>query len=727
MSPTLCRPIPVTGDPQFRYLAGGDGIAVWIWPDPADANALRVWVVEDGGRIRYSADHGSNWIYQKTPALAAQKLLDVFFLPDGETGWACGLGGRLLHTLDHGNTWTFANPAATTIFDGFGNPAVLWSARFLDPQFGFLTGKYFLKFTTNGSQSWLPIELYDDASLSPDSRLDPTQRQFEFYLVRVMGDSTKWIGFAGAQWKHTKPGTSLEIETGVLFRGQSDVAGGVKWWKVLEDEVMQEPWDVEFQDPLNGYLVGGHGSLDGKIFHTTDGGTKWFEEGPAASGPFLALYGVAVQGGGKALACGYGGQIWQRDPAIPTRKNWSVHPVPGFTAPLSDAAALLNTDEAWIVGSTGFVRRTKNSGATWESLNKQELQFRGKALHFVNRAEGVIVGQRAPGERHGLVFRTNDGGCTFDSVYPAPSDGDPGIGVLMSVAFASSTEGMAVGTDRGAVFTRSAGLTWTLKNTGLPLGYTFTDVAVRPGVAEPEYWAVGNPAPQDALHQARIFKTSDNGNSWQEVPPPPIAPGTRWASIAFASTSEGFVVGSRAQAPVAFHLVQPDAPLWTDVSPPMAATSPRSLRSVCSGPIESLPRTFAVGDTGVLLRWNGTSFVGVPDIFEFDPSTGAILVNRVHQNFTVATISPGTGRLYVGRDTTPSNALSQESGFVLMFDGHSWKEVKVETNKDLRGLSFVVDHGKVTAFVLGNTSEDNAVLDDGMFSDTVVLLHDVGA
>jgi hypothetical protein len=298
--------------------------------------------------------------------------------------------------------------------------------------------------------------------------------------------------------------------------------------------------------------------------------------------------------------------------------------------------------------------------------------------------------------------------------------------VLQAVAFATSTEGMAVGSDSSAVFTRSGGLTWSLKKTGIPTDFVLTDVAVRSGPLAPEYWAVGNPKLQGTSLVAKVFRTTDNGASWHElIPALPAGSGVTLTSLAFASANEGFVVGSMAGRPIAFHLTQPDNPVWTDVSPLADAAQPRGLRSVCCGLVQGSTMTFAVGETGVLLQWNGTQFVGVPDIYEFDPDTGAILVNRYHQDFTVAAIAPGVGRLYVGRDTTPEHAFSQESGYVLLFDSLGWREVRVRTNKDLRGISFVSAGPDVTALVLGNSSVVNATLDDGLFSDTVVLVHAV--
>jgi len=88
-----------------------------------------------------------------------------FVLGDGETGWACGLGGgssRLRTTA----TRELRHPSRPTYSDGFAKPAVPLVVALPERSTRLLTGKYFLNYTLDGAQSWLPVELYSDSSLA---------------------------------------------------------------------------------------------------------------------------------------------------------------------------------------------------------------------------------------------------------------------------------------------------------------------------------------------------------------------------------------------------------------------------------------------------------------------------------------------------------------------------------------------------------------------------------
>jgi photosystem II stability/assembly factor-like uncharacterized protein len=532
--------------------------------------------------------------------------------------------------------------------------------------------------------------------------------------VTIVGNPASWVGFVGAEWKRSASGPlGSPIETGVLFRGESDVAGGSKWWKVLENRVMKEPWDLQFESDLNGFLVGGTGSIDGKFFSTTDGGTTWLEEKTADGSSANAVYGLTALGNGKVIACGYGGQIWARVPTLPGRNKWILRPPTGFTGPLNDADGIPGTDEAWINGSFGFLRHTTTYGVEWEPQNAGEVPFRAKGVHFLDRDHGVLVGQASQ------IYRSSDGGSKFTKVHPI--EGGAQQPNLRAIAFATPQAGLAVGTQGTALATADAGVTWGEGSSRIPIDVTLEDVAVRAGPAGPEYWAVGFRGGEAAPHSARVLRSRDLGRTWTDVSP--AVAGARFESIAFASANEAFIVGWSAGRGIAFRLVQPDTPVWMDVSLPAdpSGTS-RGLLAVCSGSCAGSRRPYAAGEAGTLVRWNGARFVSVPDVYQFDPGTGVVTDNRYHQDFTAAAIAPGVERLLVGRETRPDASISQESGYVLVFDGLGWTDVKCQTNKDARGFSFVQSGTGVTGFLLGNPSEENARLDDGVASDMSLIL-----
>ncbi len=164
--PRTGRPIPHDGDPDFKYLANGGFRRSFVWRNPANAAETRVWWVKDGGQIGHSRDGGTTVVYQETPQEAAQMLLDIKFLDDGKTGWACGRSGHVLKTVDAGTTWRPLNADNATVSDTNGDPAVLWALKFFedDPKVGIVAGLWNFQSTADGGRTWSDLELYRDAA-----------------------------------------------------------------------------------------------------------------------------------------------------------------------------------------------------------------------------------------------------------------------------------------------------------------------------------------------------------------------------------------------------------------------------------------------------------------------------------------------------------------------------------------------------------------------------------
>jgi len=89
-----------------------------------------------------------------------------------------------------------------------------------------------------------------------------------------------------------------------------------------------------------------------------------------------------------------------------------------------------------------------------------------------------------------------------------------------------------------------------------------------------------------------------------------------------------------------------------------------------------------------VLQWNGSKFE-VWRIFEFDPQSGAVHLSKYHQDFTVRRSRRTSGGSTSAGTRRPTTHLAG-SGYFLLYDGLGWKEVKAQTNKDVRGISFIV-------------------------------------
>lgn len=694
----------------FRYVSDGSLKRTFSWVNPSNPSDSRLWVVEGGGRIRYSKNGGTSWKFQNTPPEAAQMLLGVHFLDDGETGWAAGRGGRLLKTTNGGKNWTLL----PRVFDNTGAPAVIWDVHFF-PQFnariGFVSGLDFFKVTTNGGLSYDDVAIFEEDTLQ--DRLNPAD--FEFYGVSIQGtfDGSGWTGNVTAEWVENTPHGE---PVAVVFRTASDDPQanlGRNWWMGFCNDTFEEPWDIDFIDRRNGYFVGGLGTGGGRIFSTSDGGKTWTEEriDPvlATRSSFATLYGVVDMGNGDAIACGYAGNIWVRNPA---NGMWYDSFVAGYTGPLSDAAGIPGTGEAWVVGSFGFLRHTVDGGANWTTQNNGEWLMRAQDLHFFNRDVGVVVGQPD------RILRTTDGGRTFVQVFPATGMFGPG-NVLNGVDFATGMDGVSVGQGGEVLLSSDAGQTWsTPTGSGLNPSHDFEDVAHRQGR---EYWAVGK-----SNDQALVLQTTDGGKNWSQITGLPVTRGVHLDAITFAGPDDAFVVGRQDDSAKAFRYLNGT---WSDVSTPAdPSRTERGLTDVQAGTVNGRTEIYACGRNGVLLRWNPAAspprFEGVVGFYEFDPSTGVVTVQDTNQARTAVGIVPGQDQVLVGQSNNGVRGDSDDSGYVLRLKGGRWNYVKAQHNRAVNSFEFVADRRGVKGFMLGGKGiGSGGGLTAGTLADSVLCRY----
>jgi len=695
--------IPDQGGNAFRYLWGGEIRQVVARPV---GNGVGIWTAEDGGRIRHSADGGVSWVFQGVPKTASQTLLDVWMLPDGQTGWACGRGGRVLQTKSAGVPWSFLDPAFDVVPNDLGEPAVLWGVRFLadDTDRGWLCGNRIFAETTNGGQGaggWTEVSIFD-----PTVTIQLDQHDFEFYRVEVHGDSSHWVGNLCGEWKWNTPtGSELGV---VLHTDTSDPLsqGGARWWITFCSDffpgtTMIEPWDLEMDesapDPSQaaGIVVGGLGVGDGAVFTTTDGGLTWTEELPAAGeDDWTTLYGVEWLDTGEALAAGYTGHVWARDPAT---GDWTQKSVPTFVGPLAAAGGLPN-GPIWVAGSWGFFRSTSDLGDSWEYQNPiyddvhPEVEWRLEDVAFRKSQPdtGFVVGQFE------LIARTDDAGCSWDALQGGPDAPLPGS--LQAIELAQDTWGVATGQKSptgGTPLYHSpdGGDTWT------PASFTFAepdwitlhDVT---HLGAGEFLAVGTQGfPADT---AFCVHSADGGATWSDVTPP--STGAHLFTCDAASATAGFVAGCEGDDAKAWRYSRSGATYqWFDVSPIPAPDPPSEPRWFCKvrvrGPsgTGTVPEVYAVGGPGIVMRYHPGQdrFLGIPGVYELDPD-GSVAFQILEQELTCLALAPSnTGLILVGPEADQDLDISEELGLALRRQAGVWETVKANTNKNMRAIEFV--------------------------------------
>jgi photosystem II stability/assembly factor-like uncharacterized protein len=157
---------------------------------------------------------------------------------------------------------------------------------------------------------------------------------------------------------------------------------------------------------------------------------------------------------------------------------------------------MLDADNAFMVGSAGYIGRTNDGGANWEMLNSGTGNTL-KALHFCDKNNGIVVGLM------GTILATSDGGNSW-AQQACPSNRD-----LYGVSFINKNDGAAVGTKGTILITHDGGNNWiskTLDTTFDFYGVSYLTKTNLVAVGASNYTTYGG-----------VYRSTDAGVSWNKV------------------------------------------------------------------------------------------------------------------------------------------------------------------------------------------------------------------
>lgn len=254
-----------------------------------NAGADSVWIIGDGGLIRFSDDGGDTWSTQYSGT--SNYLFGCCFV-NAQRGWIAGDYGTIRRTQNGGMTW-LSQPTPTN--------SRLYDVCFVDFNYGWAVGRDgTIIHTTNGGQDW-------------SSQQSNTYERL--YSVHFVNRNIGWaVGWSGV----------------VLFTSD----GGANWQSIdIGDNI--EKYHVDFTSGDHGGIVG----WDGKIYVTFDGGTVW---SPAETNTHKDLFGLEFAndtlgyaiGDGIILATYDGGLTWvDRNEAVDDVWRNVVATKPGTVSP----------------------------------------------------------------------------------------------------------------------------------------------------------------------------------------------------------------------------------------------------------------------------------------------------------------------------------------------------------------------------------------------------------
>lgn len=275
-------------------------------------------------------------------------------------------------------------------------------------------------------------------------------------------------------------------------------------------------------------------SAKGNVYYTTDGGVTW---NLCASLPFANeedVAAIAIFAFGrdvyrilavKAASSGSQGKVAYSDNF---GSSWTLVNLGGATAGHGaagpNALFALNERNIWLASAGGYIYRSADGGASWETRESGVLTSGNYlAVHFVDDQYGVAAGA------NGVVAVTTDGGRLWSLGATVP--GAPNINAVTVL----DAEHVWVGCGNGRLFySNDYGSTWNERShpgsgTGSVLAISF--VAGR---------YVGYMLRDSAVPAATVLRTIDGGYTWEAVSTPSNSGGS---ALAVYDPNAAFAVG----------------------------------------------------------------------------------------------------------------------------------------------------------------------------------------
>lgn len=296
----------------------------------------------------------SDW---QTQVSGVSDHLKALYFINENTGWAVGYNGKVLRTTNGGTNWVL-QPTTTT--------QTLFTVDFVNANSGFIIGSLntFLK-TTNAGVNWVSGGGVPNMTSTNDVDFIDANTG---YCCGADGDVSKTTN-GGANW------TKYDLTTIDFFRLTAIDANTV--------------------------LVAG---ISGTIYKTTNGGTNWVLQ-PTGSNNYISGIVFSDNNTGYFTTFGLIEQVYRTTNG---GNVWTQVTSPGNTGGLS-GLSLVNSSTVYGIGPAGTIRRTTNSGTSWETQPSGVTNYLN-AVFMVNQNVGYIAGN------DGTILKTTNGGIGIKQI-----------------------------------------------------------------------------------------------------------------------------------------------------------------------------------------------------------------------------------------------------------------------------------------------------------------------
>jgi photosystem II stability/assembly factor-like uncharacterized protein len=419
---------------------------------------------------------GQTWNLQ-TPSPTDRDLYGAAFTsPDH--GFIISLSQGLFETFDGGDTWT-----KRSLSDYGSSP--YYDIHFFDDQLGWITGNNDDQLmTTDGGANWQPM----DAFAGSWSHID--------FVSSTVG----FFGANGALAKSSNGGQTWEIRSG--YPNCPVIYG------------------MDFRDESVG-LVAGNDIIDHTygIFRTTDGGQTWAQTLDGICNDVVFL------DDNTAIAASVDDQqMYKSTDAGQTWTAWSG--VFEEDGPLGDLTYVGGTRIAGC-SSNGDVWISEDLGLSWTKTLDAigDLPYWWE-LNFVDMDNGWLTGN------HGILYRTTDGGFTWEYV-------TNGIGMdIHHIEMLTESYGLALADNGYLLRTTDGGQDWSVQKLEVT-GQVFNrdENLYALDIVDEQFAVAAGPG-------GTVFRTLDGGIEWESIGYPELPGGFLIRDVEFIDHNIGYVVGS---------------------------------------------------------------------------------------------------------------------------------------------------------------------------------------
>jgi photosystem II stability/assembly factor-like uncharacterized protein len=291
--------------------------------------------------------------------------------------------------------------------------------------------------------------------------------------------------------------TSWNLQTNPLGSGETGMVG-----------------KIQYVSPVEGWISTGNG----KLLHTTDGGSTWTVVSPEPTDTLFSWSDPAVSMSFVSPSTGWiirtKGSFSQWNGAVVYKTtnggtNWNRVTIPSFDAGMY--IQFVDANNGWIlVFNTGFtsggIFRTTDGGTSWGAIYPPV----GGFPFFVNSTTGWIIAAGASGLTSDSISRTTNGGLTWTTPWGTNAQVS-----LNSIHFSDVSNGWVVGRNGVILRTTNGGTSWSyITNAGI--NSTYNCKAVFAYDAN-RVW-IGTKA--DGSNIASVLHTTNGGASWSSQATP---------------------------------------------------------------------------------------------------------------------------------------------------------------------------------------------------------------